>query len=194
MSQETVDTAFMMRQMQTGLNTLVKMVSDMDDRLTSVESESHAQASLIAAVSDGYPPHTASSAELGASEENRTFAVRAEDSGEGDGAETEFYVTNCRFMFGRRVVVIEDDFLLPTTSDGDGGEMIADGRYYLVIPHEDPDDAYIADDPGDGNNDMTTVIPLFEYEDGEIVDDYRGLPTIPVYETEEDVDAANENL
>lgn len=192
MSQEIPDVAHMMRQMQMGINALSKSVSVIEDRLSDVESETRTQAGMLAAVSDGYPPRAPSSGSSG-SAEGRTFAVQSETVGEGESAETEYFVVNCRFMFGRRVVILEEDFVLPSHEEG-GATVVDDGKYYLIIPHEDPDDAFIADDPGDGNDDVTTVIPLFEYSGGELVDDYRGLPTIPVYETDEDIVAANGNL
>ena len=84
-----------------------------------------------------------------------------------EGTDCKFI--NCRFMFGRRVYTIGDQ-----TAN-------ADGTYYLVIPHNDPESAsVVASNPG--TDDMATCIPLIEVQDGRITADYRGMPCVEVYE------------
>ena len=84
-----------------------------------------------------------------------------------EGTDCKFM--NCRFMFGRRMYSIEDQ----TANEN--------GTYYLVVPHENPENAaVVASNPG--TDDTATCIPLITVEDGKITADYRGMPCIPVYE------------
>ena len=82
--------------------------------------------------------------------------------------------TNCHFMFGRAVVSLLDTPL--------GG----DGKYYLVVNHANVSASAITrieDEENDPENDYTkTYVPLVWIANGFIVDDYRGMPVVPVYE------------
>ena len=78
-------------------------------------------------------------------------------------------ITHCNFQFGREVHSI--------------GYVQAsgDGTYWLKVPHDTPARASVV--TTQETSDLTkTVIPLFRVEDGEIAEDYRGMPVIPVRE------------
>ena len=80
-------------------------------------------------------------------------------------------ITNCYFMFGRTVIHLDD---VQDATD--------DGTWYLVIPHETPEEASVARDRSGGTDFTQTVIPLFKVRDGAVTEDWRGMPVVPVRE------------
>lgn len=174
-----VDPAFLAKQLMAGFNELAKTVSSLDMRTSELEARRIDYGGSVGG--DGGAAPSMPSAFEGTND--RAFAVKSQT--EGENSQTRFYITNCRFMFGRKVIKIEDDYELPT-AEIDGRTTVADGVYSLIIPHEDPQDASVEPDTSEVSDDEQTVIPLFEYEDGSIVDDYRGMFTVPVYEFADD--------
>ena len=78
-------------------------------------------------------------------------------------------ITHCNFQFGRTVLSL--------------GVVQAsgDGTYWLKVPHDTPAAASVV--TTQETSDLTkTVVPLFRVDDGEIAEDYRGMPVIPVRE------------
>lgn len=78
-------------------------------------------------------------------------------------------ITHCNFQFGRAFHHLSDV------------QASGDGTYYLKVPHDYPSHASII--TTNEFSDLTkTVIKLFQVSGGEIIDDYRGMPVIPVRE------------
>ena len=78
-------------------------------------------------------------------------------------------ITHCNFQFGRAFHHLSDV------------QASGDGTYYLKVPHDYPSQASII--TTNESSDLTkTVIKLFQVSGGEIIDDYRGMPVIPVRE------------
>lgn len=105
--------------------------------------------------SDDHPRLT-----LTAAKERGAFAL--------DGAT----VTNCHFQLGRNGPVV-------TLPD----KTLSDGTWYLVIYHTEPSQSQISETPQTGND--YTSIPLFTISGGEVTDDYRGMPIVPMWDAEE---------
>lgn len=80
-------------------------------------------------------------------------------------------ITNCRFMFGRSVIHLDDV-----------QDATADGTWWLVIPHAAPANASVLLNASQLTDLTQTVVPLFRVSNGEIVADWRGMPVVPVRE------------
>lgn len=80
-------------------------------------------------------------------------------------------ITNCRFMFGREVISLDDV-----------QDATADGTWYLVIPHATPAQASVVRNTNESTGLTQTVIPLMTVSDGEVTADWRGMPVVPVRE------------
>lgn len=80
-------------------------------------------------------------------------------------------VSNCHFMLGRTGPV----YTLPAKS-------IGNGTWYLVIYHTEPNLSNITQTPQTGLD--YTSVPLFSISNGKIVEDYRGMPIIPMWDAE----------
>lgn len=80
-------------------------------------------------------------------------------------------ITNCRFMFGRSVIHLDDV-----------QDATADGRWSLLIPHAAPQNASVLLNASQSTDLTQTVVPLFQVSNGEIVADWRGMPVVPVRE------------
>ena len=96
----------------------------------------------------------------------------------GDGGETQGAfrfegdrITHCNFYAAHRAVSL---------SDVEIEEGEADGTWYLNVPHANPGSATVSKTAGQ-NNDDYTAYKLFKIEDGEVEEDYRGMPFIPIY-------------
>ena len=79
-------------------------------------------------------------------------------------------ITNCRFMFGRTVHTLADV-----------QDATADGLWSLVVPH-DKGAPQVVRDTSERTSLTKTVIPLFRVSEGEVTDDWRGMPCIPARE------------
>lgn len=80
-------------------------------------------------------------------------------------------ITHCNFYAAHRAVSL---------SDVEIEEGEADGTWYLNVPHANPGSATVSKTAGQ-NNDDYTAYKLFKIEDGEVEEDYRGMPFIPIY-------------
>lgn len=78
-------------------------------------------------------------------------------------------ITHCNFMFGRTLYSLSDV------------ENVTDGRWCLVVPHSNPGGATVQVSSA-SSSDTQTVVPLFTISGGEVVTDFRGMPSIAVYE------------
>lgn len=103
--------------------------------------------------------------------------LRMETGGGSGGADYGAFrwedgkITNCRFMFGREVITLDDV-----------QNATADGRWSLLIPHAAPENASVLLNASQSTDLTQTVVPLFRVSNGEIVADWRGMPVIPVRE------------
>ena len=95
--------------------------------------------------------------------------------GGGDGggafAVVDGKITNRHYMVARTVHTMSGD-----DPDAD------DGTWYLVVQHATPETATLTRSPSGLTNDTQTVIPLFTISNGEIADDYRGMPFVMIRE------------
>ena len=64
--------------------------------------------------------------------------------------------------------------------DVEAGNGNMDGTWYLNVPHDNPSQASVSRDAGP-NDDDNTRIRLFTVKDGDITEDYRGMPFVPIY-------------
>ena len=80
-------------------------------------------------------------------------------------------ITNCYFMFGREVYSLEDV-----------ANATAEGTWSLVIPHATPTQASVVRNTSEYTNLTKTVVPLFRVVNGEVTQDWRGMPVVPVRE------------
>ncbi len=80
-------------------------------------------------------------------------------------------ITHCNFYAAHRAVSLSDVEI-------EKGE--ADGTWYLNVPHANPGNATVSKTAGQ-NNDDYTAYKLFKIKDGEVEEDYRGMPFIPIY-------------
>lgn len=80
-------------------------------------------------------------------------------------------ITHCNFYAEHRAVSLSDVEI----EEGD-----ADGTWYLNVPHANPGGATVSKTAGQ-NNDDYTAYKLFKIKDGEVEEDYRGMPFIPIY-------------
>lgn len=96
-------------------------------------------------------------------------------SGGGDGggafAVVDGKITNRHYMVARTVYTVSGN-------DPDA----TNGTWYLVVPHAAPSSATLTTSPSGITNDTQTVIPLFTISNGEISDDYRGMPIVMIRE------------
>ena len=95
--------------------------------------------------------------------------------GGGDGggafAVVDGKITNRHYMVARTVHTMSGD-----DPDAD------DGTWYLVVPHASPGSATLTTSPSGVTGDTQTVIPLYTIYNGEITDDYRGMPLVMIRE------------
>lgn len=80
-------------------------------------------------------------------------------------------ITNRHYMVARTVYNVSGN-------DPDA----TNGTWYLVVPHVAPSSATLTTSPSGITNDTQTVIPLFTISNGEISDDYRGMPIVMIRE------------
>lgn len=80
-------------------------------------------------------------------------------------------ITNRHYMVARTVYNMSG-------SDPDA----TNGTWYLVVPHAATSSATLTTSPSGITNDTQTVIPLFTIYNGEIIDDYRGMPIVMIRE------------
>ena len=80
-------------------------------------------------------------------------------------------IANCKFSFGRQVYGLQDV-----------ENATADGTWSLVIPHATPAQATVLLNTDQVTGLTQTVVPLFRVSAGAVVEDWRGMPTVPVRE------------
>lgn len=84
----------------------------------------------------------------------------------------------CHFQFGRRTYMpTQSTWTIAIPEDG--------CTFYLYIPHDTPAAAVVVTQDA-GNSLYATSVPLVEVDgEGNVVDDYRGMPVVPVWGTPE---------
>ena len=80
------------------------------------------------------------------------------------------WIRNCHVMVGRRVISCADV------------KIEKSGTYYAKVTHTDSSESLEVTTDGSGNTDEVTYIPLFVTTNGEVTNDYRGMPCIPLRE------------
>lgn len=104
-------------------------------------------------------------------DEHPTLSVAPKERGAFAVDFSTMTVTNCHFQLGRNGT-------LCAAPD----RVISDGTWYVVIPHSAPSSAVVSDTPQTDAD--TTSIPLFRISAGEVVEDYRGMPIVPMWDNE----------
>ena len=103
------------------------------------------------------------------------FGLPITPSGGGDVqgafAVVDGKITNRHYMVARTVYSMSG-----TDPDAE------DGTWYLVVQHASPGSATLTTSPSGITGDTLTVIPLYAIYNGEIRDDYRGMPFVMIRE------------
>lgn len=82
-------------------------------------------------------------------------------------------ITQCHFYAAHGIHTLEDVTI---------GEGQANGTWYLNVSHPASGGITGSVSKTEGqNNDDNTCIKLFKVENGEVTEDYRGMPFIPIY-------------
>ena len=151
------------------ISELEQNVRTIEARITELESQSSDDANMGG--DDGFvrPEDVLrDGSDGGSAAPYGTFRVEMTDEVDEVSGNTKYKITNCRFYAKHSVVSLSDVI------------GSADGTWYLNVPHSNPSNASLSMSSGN-NDDNNTSIPLFTIADGEVTQDWRGMPFIPIY-------------
>ena len=142
---------------------VAQLRNEIDELRSQIEESSgDSMDDLFLRIGDTAPGGDGSAASYG------TFRVEMTDEVDEVSGNTKYKITNCRFYAKHSVVSLSDVI------------GSADGTWYLNVPHSNPSNASLSTSSGN-NDDNNTSIPLFTIADGEVAQDWRGMPFIPIY-------------
>lgn len=124
------------------------------------QMKSEAQETAAEQVSEGWGPDFGLPiAQEGGGETQGTFRWEGEK------------ITHCSFYAGHQIYTLPDVAV-------EAGQ--SEGIWYLNVPHANPQGATVSRTEG-SNDDDNTAIKLFNIVNGEVKNDYRGMPFVPMY-------------